>query len=190
MATYRYCIFHGDVIFAHNGEDKMRFSIPGRRRRGSDFAGPGDPVAFNDLGCNFLRSVRSVTFDAYPPLELDDVVNLIRKREKVAIREYLHVWEKDVKKAEKQFSDSIQKQREFKERAKRVILYWEDEHNLRDLHAKKVQTAIDNWTFCMRHLLVAHLWAKLITGDECDHQMQSLPKCQEDIEQYIGRRRH
>lgn len=190
MATYRYCIFHGDVIFAHNGEDKMRFSIPGRRRRGSDFAGPGDPVAFNAPGCNFIRSVRSVTFDAYPPLELDDVVNLIRKREKVDIRESLHGWEKDVKQAEKQFSEAIQKQREFEERAKRVTLDWEDEHDLRDLHSNRVQKAIDNWTFCMHHLLLAHLRAKLITGDECDHRLQNLPKCQEDIEQYIASRRH
>ena len=188
--TYRYCIFHGVVIFALNGEDKMRSPIPGRRRRGFDFTGPGDPVAFNEHNCNFLRSVRSVTFPAYPPLELDDVINLIRKREKVDIRESLHGWEKDVKQAEMQFADAKKKQSEFEERAKRVALGWEDEHNLRDFHSARVQKAIDNWTFCMRHLLLAHLRAKLITGDECDHKLQSLPKCQEDIEQYITSRRH
>lgn len=186
--TYRYCIFHGEVIFALYGEDKMRFPIPGRRRRCFDFTGPGDPVAFNEPECHFLRTVRTITFAGDPPLE--EVVAFLRKREKVDIREAMHGWEKDVKKAEKQISEAIQKQREFEERAKRVTLDWEDERDLRDFNSLRVQKAIDNWTFCMSHLLLAHLRAKLITGDECDHRLQILPKCQEDIEQYIISRRY
>ena len=186
--TYRYCIFHGEVIFALNGEDKMRFPIPGRRRRGSDFAGPGDPVVFNEPECHFLRTVRTITFAGDPPLE--EVVAFLRKREKVDTREAMHGWEKDVKKAEKQFLSACQKQRDFEERAKRVTLNWEDEHDLRDLHSNRVQTSINNWTYCKKHLLLSKLMAGLINSEECNRQMRNLPKSQEEIEREITSRRH
>ena len=188
MSTYRYCIFHGDVVFALNGEDKMRFPIPGRRRRGSDFTGPGDPVVFNEPECHFLRTARTITFAGEPPLE--EVVTFLRKREKVDIRESLHGWEKDVKQAERQFADAKKKQSEFEERAKRVSLDWEDEHDLRDLHAKRVQDAVANWGYCKRNLLFARLRAKVISVAEYDYQMQSLPKSQEEIERYIASKNH
>ena len=95
----RYCIYHGEIVLAEHGEKVMRFPIPGRHIEfvGNEKSYEPTPIRFAK------RTVRTLSVDCSDfhfasalPLY---AMNLIRKREKMDLREQIHRAEKAVRDA-------------------------------------------------------------------------------------------
>lgn len=165
----RYCIYHGEIVLAEHGEKVMRFPIPGRHVEfvGNEKSYTPTPIRFA------TRTVRMLSVDCSDFFFESDLPlyarNLIRKREKMDLREEIHGAEKAVRDALSEYFKAVGELVSFKRNHasrktdKYIILCTiyirKKEEAIRILLAEQ----LDLW-----HCLYVN---GFITGDELDSRM-------------------